>query len=58
VSLSKEALERALEKLRETARSKYEARRLKIIERYEALARELEDRYREAAKKFSEMLKG
>jgi len=57
MSLPKETLEKALEKLREAAKSRYEARRSRIVERYEILARELEDKYREVARRFSEMLK-
>lgn len=57
MSLPREMLEKALMKLREEAKARFEARRQRIIERYEVLLREIEEKYRETAKRFSDMLR-
>ncbi|MFN4045825.1 MAG: hypothetical protein ACK4H7_00605 [Acidilobaceae archaeon] len=58
MSLSRGKLGEALEKLRAGARARYEARRTMIINRYEALVRDIEEKYREVVREFAEIMKG
>ncbi len=57
MSLSRGKLGEALERLRAEARARYEARRTMIINKYEALVREVEEKYREVVKGFADIMR-